>query len=214
MSSPLPPSTPPTFPKHDPATPAFWDARFDAAYTPWDHGAVPQCLINYIAQSSAPKNVLIPGCGSAHEVRFFAERGWEVTAIDFSPAAVARAKQLLGTMENHVREADFFGEVITQERFDLIYERAFLCALPRRLWNAWAARVAQLISLEGYLVGFFFFDAGEKGPPFGIGSGQLTELLSPHFTLIAESEPADSIAIFAGKEKSQVWQRVPSPVGR
>lgn len=209
MSSPLPTSAPPTFPKHDPATPAFWDARFDAAYTPWDHGAVPQCLINYVAQSNTPKKVLIPGCGSAHEVRFFAERGWEVTAIDFSPAAVARAKQLLGTMGNHVREADFFGEVIHQERFDLIYERAFLCALPRRLWDAWAARVAQLIAPDGFLVGFFFFDIGEKGPPFGIGRGQLTELLSLHFTLIAESEPADSIAIFAGKEKWQVWQRLP-----
>ena len=197
------------FPKHDPATPAFWDARFDAAYTPWDHGAVPKCLIEYVTQSSGPRKVLIPGCGSAYEVRFFAEHGWNITAIDFSPAAVARAKQFLGTLGTHIREADFFGEVINQERFDVIYERAFLCALPRRLWGAWAERVAQLIPPDGFLVGFFFFDAGEKGPPFGIGRGQLLELLSPHFTLIAESEPADSIAIFAGREKWQVWQRLP-----
>ena len=205
------PVTPPIFPKHDPATPAFWDARFDADFTPWDQGGVPQSLVDYLAQNPAPVKVLIPGCGAGHEVRFFANARWDVTAIDFSPAAVARAKQLLGTLGDRVREEDFFGAALGHELVTLLNERAFLCALPRQRWGAWAARVAELISPGGRLIGFFFFDVSEsvtgKGPPFGIGPAALDALLSPHFERIDDRAPTDSIPVFAGKERWQVWQR-------
>lgn len=205
------PVTPPIFPKHDPATPAFWDARFDADFTPWDQGGVPQSLVGYVAQNPAPKKILIPGCGAGHEVRFFANAGWDVTAIDFSPAAVARAKQLLGTLGDRVREEDFFGAALGRERVAVIYERAFLCALPKQRWSAWAARVAELISPGGRLIGFFFFDASEsgagRGPPFGIAPGALDALLTPYFERIEDCAPGDSIPVFAGKERWQVWQR-------
>ena len=207
MKLPDPPSATPTFPKHDPATPAFWDVRFDAAFTPWDQGGIPQSLANYVAQHPAAKKTLIPGCGSAHELRFFAGQGWEVTAIDFSPAAVLKAKALLGSLASHIHEQDFFGEALDRECFDVIYERAFLCALPRRLWAQWATRVAQLIPAGGRLIGFFFFDDSEKGPPFGIAPTALSALLMPHFDLIEESVPTDSINVFVGKEKWLVWQR-------
>jgi SAM-dependent methyltransferase len=160
------------------------------------------------AQNSARKKVLIPGCGAAHEVRFFAGLGWDVTAIDFSPAAVARAKKLLGILGSHVREEDFFGEALGEERFDAIYERAFMCALPRARRTQWAARVAQLLPPDGRLFGFFFFDTSERGPPFGITQSELTDLLSPHFELLEESTPPDSISVFAGKERWQVWERL------
>ena len=213
MSSPLTPISPPpppTFPKHDPASPAFWDVRFEAAFTPWDQGGVPQSLVDYVAQHPSAKRVLIPGCGAAHEVQFLAGQGWDVTAIDFSPAAVARARQLLGSLGNRVREVDFFGDALSRERFDAIYERAFLCALPRRLWTAWAARVAAIIPPNGRLFGFFFFDVNEKGPPFGITDAELTALLSPNFERTEDRAPADSIGVFAGKERWQVWQRLTS----
>ena len=200
-------SAPPEFPRHDPATAAFWDVRFDADFMPWDQGGVPRCLRDYAARNALPRKVLIPGCGAAHEARFLLEQNWDVTAIDFSASAVARAKRLLGPFQNHMREADFFGEALGCQRYDAIYERAFLCALPRRRWPEWAARIAQLIPPQGRLFGFFFFDTSEKGPPFGMAGGELVDLLSPHFDLIEDSAPTDSIAVFAGKERWQVWRR-------
>src|SRR6266853_1598818 len=47
-------------------------------------------------------------------------------------------------------------------------ERAFLCALPRRLWPSYARRLFELLRPEGRLAGFFYFDDGERGPPFGL----------------------------------------------
>jgi Thiopurine S-methyltransferase (TPMT) len=57
-------NNPPTFPKTDPATPAFWDDRFTAEFTPWDQGGVPQSLRDYLQSNALPKRVLIPGCGA------------------------------------------------------------------------------------------------------------------------------------------------------
>jgi len=89
----------------------------------------------------------------------------------------------------------------------LVYERAFLCALPRRLWSRYAPRVSELLRPEGRLAGFFYFDDGERGPPFGLKVGELETLLSDRFERIADAEVGDSIPIFAGKERWQIWSR-------
>ena len=91
------------FPRLDPATASFWNVRFEADFTPWDQGAIPQCLAEYVACHPAPKRTLIPGCGSAYEVRLLRQAGWPVTAIDFSPAAVAHARNVLGPLADNVR---------------------------------------------------------------------------------------------------------------
>ena len=104
-------------------------------------------------------------------------------------------------------EADFFGDLLANERYEVIYERAFLCALPVARRAAWANRVAKLLPPGGMLIGFFYFDRTGKGPPFAIESASLTSLLSAEFELIEERVPADSIAVFGGKERWQVWRR-------
>lgn len=114
---------------------------------------------------------------------------------------------MLGELGGLVHEADFFGPTLAPGMFDVIYERAFLCALPVRMRAAWAARVAELLPAGGLLIGFFFFEAGERGPPFGIGRDELVGMLSGPFELIEEKSPADSIPVFQGKEKWMVWQR-------
>jgi SAM-dependent methyltransferase len=200
-------SSAPTFPKQDPATPAFWDLRFKADFTPWDQGGVPDYLVRHVEAHPAPSRVLIPGCGAGHEIRYFAERSWPVMAIDFSKVAVARAKAQLGSLGHLVHEADFFGASLEPGRFDVIYERAFLCALPRSLWRDWARRVAELLPPGGQLFGFFYVDTLEKGPPFGLGDSQLSDLLEANFQLREELTPTDSIPIFRGKEKWMVWER-------
>ena len=198
----------PQFPKLDPAGAAFWDVRYQEQFTPWDAGRVPALLVEHMAKSASPRAALVPGCGSAHEAAFMAQQGWNVLAIDFSPAAVAAARVVLGVHADRVREADFFGGGLEPGAFDFVYERAFLCALPRRLWADWGSRMAELICPGGLLAGFFFFDDGERGPPFGLHGGELEPLLTPHFKLEEEALPADSIAVFQGKEKWMAWRRL------
>ena len=197
---------PPDFPRRDPADPEFWDLRYDAGFAPWDAGKVPEQLATY-AGSLARGSVLVPGCGSAWDVRCFAESGWNVLGIDFSAEAVTAARASLGPFADRVRRADFFAP-LAEAPFDTVYERAFLCALPRRLWPSWGERVAQLVRPGGRLVGFFYFDAGERGPPFPLhGEAELDALLEPSFERLEDAPVADSIPIFVGKERWQVWRR-------
>lgn len=190
----------------DPSSPDFWSERFEQKFTPWDRGAVPQALRDYVAREPQPRHVLIPGCGVGHEVAYLSEAGWEVSAIDFSAAAVAAARAALGPWAGRVQQADFF-TYQPAAPLQMIYERAFLCALPRRLWPALAARWAELLPPGGLLAGFFYFDEAPKGPPFGATPAQLAELLEPAFLRIEDTAVDDSILPFRDKERWQVWRR-------
>jgi SAM-dependent methyltransferase len=194
------------FTSRDPNTPAFWDERFKLGFTPWDRGGVPQALGDFVGRTGRPLATLIPGCGAAYELAFLSQQGWDATAIDFSPAAVATAKAGLGQWAGNVVVADFF-TYWPERPLELIYERAFLCALPRDMWPRVAARWADLLAPGGLLAGFFFFDDAAKGPPFGIERAALEALLSPHFACVEDAAVSDSIAVFAGKERWMVWQR-------
>lgn len=191
----------------DSSLPEFWDTRYRGGVTPWDAQGVPPRLELWLKDLKAKLRVLVPGCGTGYEVRAFAERGHDVVAIDFADAALQAARGQLGALSGRVRKADFFA--FEAGPFDVIYERAFLAALPRRLWPQWAARVAALLRPGGELVGFFYFDDNQRGPPFGTSSGQLGGLLQKDFQLVEDQAipPSESIPVFQGKERWQVWRR-------
>ena len=189
-----------------PEHPDFWCKRFSAGVTPWDAGKVPDQLVEFVRHHPAPAAVLIPGCGSAWEAGFLAQQGWPVTALDFSPQAVARAGEVLHGLAVDLVCDDFF-TFEPRRPHPIIYERAFLCALPRKLWDDWGLRVAGLLPRGGVLVGFFFVCDQLKGPPFGILPDQLQALLAPNFDCVTDVPASDSIPVFAGRERWQVWRR-------
>jgi hypothetical protein len=193
------------FLQRDPLSPAFWDERFKRGFTPWDRGGVPQALRDFAA-ASAPLTTLIPGCGAAWELAWLADAGWDAVAIDFSPAAVAVGKAAVGRHAARVVEADFFAWQ-PERPLQLIYERAFLCALPPAMRPQVAARWAGLLAPGALLAGYFFFDDARRGPPFGIARSELDELLRANFDCIADDAVSDSIPVFAGKERWMVWRR-------
>jgi SAM-dependent methyltransferase len=194
----------------DSARPEFWDTRYRGSVTPWDAHGVPAALAGWVDRQAARGRVLIPGCGTGYEARYFAQMGWDVLAIDFSAAAVVAARVELGELAGLVKQADFFS--VEGGPFDLVYERAFLCALPRRLWEDWARRIAELVRPGGLVAGFFYFNDNAKGPPFGIAPQALDALLAPAFSRIEDAAiPAgQSLPVFEGRERWQVWQRNPS----
>ena len=205
-----------TFNERDPLSPAFWDERFAGRFTPWDRGGVPQALRQFVAATAEPLVCLIPGCGSAHELAYLCDAGWDATAIDFSPAAVAAARERAGAWSERVLEADFFSFELARagsaRPLQLIYERAFLCAMPPAMWPQVAMRWTQLLAPGALLAGYFFFDDKPKGPPFGIVCAQLDALLLPEFECMVDAEASDSIPVFVGKERWMIWRRRPSQV--
>lgn len=188
----------------DSSRPDFWDSRYRGGTTPWDAGGVPPALLAWLEKERSKMRILVPGCGAGYEVQAFAERGHDVLGIDFSDAALEVAKR---RVEGRVRKADFFA--LTEAPFDLVYERTFLCALPRHRWPDWAGKIPTLVRPGGRLAGFFYLNDNERGPPFGIDPARLKELLGMSFALTEErSIPAEqSVPALAGHEVWQVWER-------
>jgi SAM-dependent methyltransferase len=189
--------------------PDFWNPRYESGRTPWDFGGVPAAVSEYLTSHPAGGRVLIPGCGSGYELAAFAAAGYDALAIDFAPAAVARAQERLGQpLARRVVLDDFFRRHFGAP-FDLIYERTFLCALPPDLRSAYARRMTELVRPGGLIVGFFFFENTpvEDGPPWGLAPGAIEKLLGKNFHRVQDRPVSDSLPIFLNKERWQEWRR-------
>jgi Thiopurine S-methyltransferase (TPMT) len=190
----------------DSTHPDFWTVRYATGRTPWDFGGIPADLKSFIANSSISGSVLIPGCGSGYEVQTFHMAGYDVTGIDFSPAAVNQAKRVLGVLAERVVLGDFFTHDFGGRCFDLIYERTFLCSMPPSRWPDYATRVADLLSAEGRLIGIFFYaQQSASGPPYPLTEKQAEQLFESQFRLVRSDMVTDSLPLFRGMERWQEW---------
>jgi SAM-dependent methyltransferase len=195
----------------DTTQPVFWTNRWEAGKTAWDLGGVPRELALFLARSSAPTHVLIPGCGSGYEVQAFHEAGHDVTAIEFSAPAVARARRLLGSLGNKVIHADFFKHDFGQNLYGLIYERGFLCSLPPARWPDYASRMASLLPEGGRLVGLFLYGHEPEPPPFPL-TEEAGSLLGPTFRLLHTEAVTESVPVYRGLEYWQEWEKTDNRV--
>ena len=193
-------------PHQRPELPEFWDKRFREAVIPWRAQGVGPELVNWLP-GRTPGRALVPGCGHGEEAAFLARAGWAVTALDFSPEAVAAARATLGDWSGHLVCDDFF-TFTPPAPFDLVVERAFLCALPRRCWADYGPRLARLIRPGGHLVGWFVQGDEPKGPPFGLAPDQLEKLLGPAFRRLEQGPSQNPVPLFGQGESWQVWERL------
>jgi len=188
--------------------PDFWSIRYASGRTPWDFGGVPAALKSFLARSPAPGRVLIPGCGAGYEIQAFHAAEFDVTAIDFSPAAFDQAKRVLGALANKFIVGDFFTYDFGPRRFDLIYERTFLCSMPPARWPDYANRMADLVTPGGRLIGVFLYgQPSSGGPPYPLTDEQAQELFQRNFQPVRSELMTDSLPLFRGMERWQEWRR-------
>ena len=186
--------------------PDFWTVRYATGKTPWDFGGVPSALKSFLERSSVPGRVLIPGCGSGYEVQAFHAAGYDVSAIDFSPAAVEQAKRVLGSLAERVILGDFFTYDFGQRRFELIYERTFLCSMTPSRWPDYVNRMADLLLPAGKLFGVFLYgQRSSSGPPFPLTEPEAKQLFKKRFHLLRSEAMTDSLPLFREMERWQEW---------
>ncbi len=189
--------------------PDFWTVRYSAGKIPWDFGGIPSTLKSFLKRSSVPGRVLIPGCGSGYEMQAFHAAGYDVSAIDFSLAAVDQAKRMLGSLAERVILGDFFTYDFGQRRFDLIYERTFLCSMTPTRWPEYVNRMADLLLPEGRLIGVFLYgERGPAGPPFPITDVEAEQLFKKRFELMRSEAMTDSLPLFRDMERWQEWMKI------
>ncbi len=135
----------------------FWDKRFAENDTPWDRGgANPQLDLWLAAGALKPCRILVPGCGSGYEVAALAQAGFDVTALDYSPGAIARTRKQLAAAGRSAAlvEADALAWLPVRS-FDAVYEQTCLCALYPDQWRAYGDQVHRWLRSGGRLFALF-----------------------------------------------------------
>jgi SAM-dependent methyltransferase len=189
----------------------FWVKRWEVGKLPWDLGHIPLELVAFLTRNQASQTgarALIPGCGSGYEVQAFHETGYDVTALDFSGPAVAHAREVLGPLGDKVLQGNFFKHDFGNQKFDVVYERGFLCSIPPTRWPEYSARMADLLTSGGRLVGLFLYGEEPEPPPYPLSAETALELLGQSFRLLSSAESTgDTVPVYQGMERWQEWER-------
>ena len=152
----------------------FWQQRFESGQTPWDRGAPHPQLQLWLDQGLlAPEHaVLVPGCGRGHELLQLGQAGIAATGLDYAPAAVALARERLGTLPGRVEQADVL-QWQPAAPVDRVYEQTCLCALHPDQWRAYADQLQRWLQPGGLLLALFMQARREsaaqgfvEGPPY------------------------------------------------
>jgi hypothetical protein len=117
----------------------------------------------------------------------------------------ARARSELGALAKCIVHGDFFTHDFGGQRFNVVYERTFLCALPVDLWPPYIQRTTQLLRPNGKLVGIFLYGQQTDPPPYPLSPETASALFRDKFSLIKTAPISDSLPLFAGKERWQEW---------
>ena len=78
---------------------AVYRVLYRIGVTPWDGPGIPAPLMAE-AGSAQPGIAVDLGCGTGHQARYLASRGWSVTAVDYLTEVIvaARSRDLDGTV--------------------------------------------------------------------------------------------------------------------
>jgi SAM-dependent methyltransferase len=166
--------------------PTVWFERLYAeagagrAVLPWDRGAPNPLLVEWLANhplETGGKSAVVVGCGLGNDAELIAARGFDTTAFDIAPSALAQAAQRYPDSEVHYRQADLLDlPTDWRQRFDLVVECITVQSLPPELHQQAAAAVASLCGVGGLLVVIAAARADDEpvsGPPWPLTGDEL-----------------------------------------
>ena len=161
----------------------YWNNQYEANATGWDLGEVSPPLKAYVDQlTNKDVGILIPGCGNTYEADYLLKQGFtNITVIDIAPILVAQLKEKYkGNANIKIILGDFFKH---EGEYDLILEQTFFCALNPPLRKDYVAKMYELLSEKGKLVGVLFDrEFEQEGPPFGGCKCQYEPMFEKHFS--------------------------------
>ncbi len=173
----------------------FWNNCWARPTQPFHLTAPHHFLTKYFpAYLSHQERVLLPLCGKTQDLNFLAKHGIHAIGIEFNPVAVDSFFKDSGLAPTITDEdgkaryqapcidlwcADFF-DITTSDvgRFERIFDRAALIALPDELRPAYAQHLVKLLKSEGkiLLVTMDYVAEEMSGPPFRIDLLELERL--------------------------------------
>ncbi|PKV50070.1 thiopurine S-methyltransferase [Aquimarina sp. MAR_2010_214] len=179
----------------------YWKYRYQNEQTGWDIGFASPPISCYFDQlTDKDIKILIPGCGNAYEAEYLFKLGFKnIYILDLVEDVLQSFKRRLPEFPSEKLICnDFFNY---QNKFDLIIEQTFFCALHPERRRDYSSKISNLLSPKGKLVGVLFNqDFKHNGPPFGGNKKEYELLFSEYFTIKTLENCYNSIEPRIGNE--------------
>lgn len=194
-----------------------WNERYLSEDTPWEKGRPAPPLLELLERKGAEiwgsGTVLVPGCGTGHDVRALAAAGQQVLGLDLAEEAIGKANTHPKSGNEEFEKGDFLDPSWQAGKsFSAIWEHTCFCAINPTCRQAYAEACANLIPAGGHLVGVFFLTAQEpghegEGPPFNSTIPDLDARFGPWFERIDAWVPKNSFPGREGDEWIAIYRR-------
>ncbi|MDD1745207.1 MAG: class I SAM-dependent methyltransferase [Candidatus Methanoperedens sp.] len=142
---------------------------------PWNIATQPDALVELVDSGKVkPCKTIDMGCGAGNYAIYLASRGFDVTGIDISPAAIkiARENAKKKGIKGNFLVADVLGDLDeVRETFDFAYDWELLHHIFPDNRKKYVQNVHKTLNLGGKYLSVCF---SEKDPQFG-GSGKYRE---------------------------------------
>ena len=179
----------------------YWTERYDAGKDGWDLGCISPPIKEYIDQlTNKDIKILIPGAGNSHEAEYIHNQGFtNLYVCDISNVPLDNLKERVTTFPvDNLIYGNFF-EI--QDKFDLVLEQTFFCALNPSLRQDYIEQMSKIIKPKGNLIGLLFsMEFDREGPPFGGVINNYKAMFSKKFDIRVITPCTNSIESRMGSE--------------
>lgn len=187
----------------------YWESRYQTKDMPWEKGAASPGLVDFLQSETAlPRGtVCVPGCGTGHDVRAWAQAGFAATGLDIAPSAIelARERTEAAGLKARFAQADFL-HTEPAEQYDWLFEHTLFCAIQREERDDYVQAVLRWLKPAGRYLAVNYLIPDEDGPPFGTTRDEIVKRFSPHFELVRDWVPR-SYPNRTGLERMFWWDR-------
>ncbi len=181
----------------------YWSNRYIQNTTGWDLGKVSPPIKVFVDKLINKKiNILIPGSGNGYEAEYLFLNGYlNTSVVDLAKEPLQNIKKRVANFpEKQLIEANFFN-LSKNQKFDLIIEQTFFCAINPKLREQYVKMCYSLLNNGGRIVGLLFYDIPLKeDPPFGGDKFEYLKLFEPFFEILIFEKCMNSHSSRKGKE--------------
>ena len=193
--------------------PEYWENSYQSGEMGWDLGKPTPIFDNWIKTQKEPLSICILGAGNGWDALHFAEKGHEVTAVDFAESAVLNMKMAAAkrVLKLDVLHLDIFDlDKMFTHSFDIVLEYTCFCAIDPDKRDNYIRIVNHILNQSGKFVGLLFpidKELNDDGPPYGVDQDVTIKLFSKYFTLITKKIPTLSIERREGREIFVIFKK-------
>ena len=196
--------------------PLYARAGFDPTQVPWADLAPNPGLAAYAVERGLTgdgRSAVVVGCGLGDDAEALAALGFEVTAFDLSPTAIAWCRRRFPATQVHYLAADLFAPPASfAPGFGFVLEVYTVQALPPGLQADALSAVARLVAPGGTLLLISGLREGprptlEEGPPWALTEDALAPLGAAGLEPVAVERYVDD----EGSVRLRAEYRAPAP---